>query len=188
MCGWELLFEQINTLELVKADIIVATVHWYINCNTKLWCIGRNDILRVDGELDTMEKLPENWNQTYPRRLSYIHDNQMYILSAQIFDDDAILFSFRNHTNGKVTLFTCAINETVNDIAYTNRNRKIYELIPNIDNLMEKLKRELIQPHVLIIYSGLQNGQNGVKRDLRCSKWSKIKSKWKTYFIGKYRK
>lgn len=136
--GWDLLFKVTQPQIRNNQDVLICLVHWKL-IHQGFKCVGVGEDTTQPTQEEMSETLPEGWNAANKYTLRYVHNGKLYLLNATITDGSIIINMNRicdNHASG-----TC-INTSVIQV----RSGSLDKMIPTYEEVIKKIKTELIDP------------------------------------------
>ncbi|XP_019870480.2 proteasome inhibitor PI31 subunit [Aethina tumida] len=133
--GWDLLYSSVKDDINSNEDILVCLTHLVLVSNG-FKCIGIGESKVIDGSETKSEALPKGWNDDYTLR--YVLQGRLYNLKGTIIDDTIMINLFRvdERTVSMIQLDRSAVQQ---------RNGNLDEMIPDQENLVDLIKKQLIE-------------------------------------------
>lgn len=146
--GWELTYKSVESSLNNSTDVLIAFMH-FILLKNKFKCVGIGDdktLTDADKE-NQSELLPDGWNQMDGiYKLRYICNDKLYLLHAML-SDDLMISNLLNVESLGLSNVAFVLNETVTEV-----DRKASNAIKNPSEVLDKIRKELIEP----VFTGTQ--------------------------------
>lgn len=132
--GWDLLFNSVREDIKSNQDVLVCLTHLVLISNG-FKCIGLGDCKNIDGTEVKSEVLPKGWNDGYAIR--YVYQGRLYNLRGTNMDD-AIMINLIRVQERSVSMVQ------LNNRAVTQLVGSLEQMIPNSEELVQTIKKQLI--------------------------------------------
>lgn len=144
--GWDLLYKVTEPQIRTNQDVIICLTHWKL-IHQGFRCVGVGEDTTQPNPSEESELLPEGWNSTLNRfTLRYVHNSKLYLFNA-IINENKIIINMNRVVDNQATA-TCIDVDVVKE-----RNGPLAKLIPNYDEIIATIKKELIDPMLAAVPS-----------------------------------
>lgn len=144
--GWDLLYKVTEPQIRNDQDVLICLIHWKL-IHQGFRCVGVGEDTTQPNLDEQSELLPEGWNST-PNRytLRYVHNGKLYLLNA-IVNENRVIINMNRVVDNQATA-TCINTDIVKE-----KQGTLAKLIPNYDEIINMIKKELIDPMLAVVPS-----------------------------------
>ncbi|KAJ8952041.1 hypothetical protein NQ318_010951 [Aromia moschata] len=155
--GWDLLYSSVDKDVKNNQDILVCLTHLVLVSNG-FKCIGLGESKNIDGSETKSEALPKGWNAEYAIR--YVYQGRLYNFKATPLDD-GIMINLIRVDERSVSLLQ------LNTRSVAQKTGTLEEMIPDCKNIIDLIKKQLIDKVVISHKSRDSSSQTENTRDAR---------------------